>query len=356
MNEEIYRKLADHLETLPGGFAQSETGAELRLLQRLFTEEEAEIGVHLTLDREEAEVIAGRAGIPDGDAEELLRGMSHKGLIFSVQPETGPALFQAIPWVVGIYEFQVNRMDEGLLASLADYYGTQKPRQRPRTIPQMRTIPVGESIESHMQILPHEHIGKLIEDRDRYAVAPCICRKHHKMAGAGCDALEEACLMFDEFADYYVRDGRGRSIDRAEVMEILAKADAANLVLQPTNSKEISAICCCCGCCCGLMRTLQSAPKPSEVVANAFIARLDAETCEGCLTCLDRCQMGAFTENDDGVDLSADRCIGCGLCVSTCPSDALALVRKPDTGVTRDVPDTIDETWRIISRTQAEGR
>ena len=64
MKEETYRRLAEHLDRLPGGFAPSETGADLRLLQRLFTPEEAELATHLTVEREEAEVIARKAGLP----------------------------------------------------------------------------------------------------------------------------------------------------------------------------------------------------------------------------------------------------------------------------------------------------
>ena len=45
MEMDIYQKLANHLDNLPGGFAPSDTGAELRLLKRLFTPEEAELSV-----------------------------------------------------------------------------------------------------------------------------------------------------------------------------------------------------------------------------------------------------------------------------------------------------------------------
>ena len=41
MQDASYRKLAQHLDRLPGGFAPSATGAELRLLRRLFTPQEA---------------------------------------------------------------------------------------------------------------------------------------------------------------------------------------------------------------------------------------------------------------------------------------------------------------------------
>ena len=74
VNETSYRKLAEHLDRLPGGFAPSDTGAELRLLQRLFTPQEAELATHLTLEREEAQIIAGRAGLPPGG---IGRGCAH---------------------------------------------------------------------------------------------------------------------------------------------------------------------------------------------------------------------------------------------------------------------------------------
>ena len=355
MTEQSYRRLAEHLDRLPGGFTPSETGAEFPLLRRLFTPEEAELATHLTLDREEASAIAERAGLPLTEVEQRLDVMAHKGLIFSIHPEDGPALYHAVPFVVGIYEFQVNRLNDGLLGDLANYWSTQVERPQVKTISQMRTIPVGESIEPHLETLPYEIVDELIKNQDRFAVAPCICRRHAKMLGGGCDAPEESCLLFGDWADYYVRDGRGRSISRSEVKEILARADAANLVLQPTNSRDIAAICCCCGCCCGILGGLQRHPKPAEVVASSFIAKLEAEDCQGCWACLDRCQMQALTADDDRVALNTDRCIGCGLCVSTCPSGALTLMRKPDSERTR-VPATFDATWRTISQAQAEMR
>jgi ferredoxin len=353
MEEKRYQALADHLDRLPGGFAPSSTGAELRLLQRLFTPQEADLAVHLTLDREEAQVIAGRAGLSLTETEQRLDEMADKGLILSVQPEDGPTLYQAAPFIVGIYEFQVNNLNEGLLHDLADYWRTAKPRPRPQTIPQMRTIPVGQSIDPQLRALPYEQADAIVKSHDRYAVAPCICRRHAKLAGGGCDAPEETCLIFGDFADYYVRSGMGRAIDQSEVLDILAKANVANLVLQPSNSQDSTFICCCCGCCCGILGGLKRHPKPAEAVVNAFIAQLEPELCLGCWTCLDRCQMQALTEDGDRVALNADRCIGCGLCVSTCPSGALKLVRKLESERLH-VPPTMDDTWHIIAQAQAE--
>jgi electron transport complex protein RnfB len=353
MSEEIYRKLAEYLDRLPGGFAPSTTGADVVLLKRLFTPEEAELALHLTLNREDAQTIAGRAKLNLAEAEQRLSEMAHKGLVFSVQPDTGVALYQAVPFVIGIYEFQVNRLNEGLLQDLDEYWSTQEPRPPAKAIPQMRTIPVGQSIKPQLEVLAYEQVDQLVEAHDRYAVAPCICRRKARMAGEGCDAPEESCLFFGDFADYYLKGGRGRSIDRSEVMEIIARADAANLVLQPSNSKHVAAICCCCGCCCGILAGLKRHPRPADVVASSFIAELEPELCESCWTCLDRCQMEAIKEDGTCVSLDASRCIGCGLCVSTCPSGALTLVRKTNSEHS-EPPITMDITWKTIAQAQSE--
>ena len=49
MGKDIYRLLARHLDNLPGGFPATEDGLELRILRRLFSPEEAETALHLTL-------------------------------------------------------------------------------------------------------------------------------------------------------------------------------------------------------------------------------------------------------------------------------------------------------------------
>ena len=286
------------------------------------------------------------------DAAAMLAGMAHEGLIFSAMSSDGMMLYQAVPFIVGIWEFQINRLTDGLISDVNDYWSTMKRTRPVRTIPQMRTIPIGESIEPHLEALPHEHVLQLLDGQDRFAVAPCICRMEAKMEGAGCDALEEACLMFGDWADYYIREGKGRTIDRSEVLDILAGADRDNLVLQPSNSRDVAAICCCCRCCCGVLKRLIRHPRPAEAVHSPFAVEFHQDKCIGCNTCIERCSMKAFESTGNIVEFDPIRCIGCGLCVSTCPVDALHLVRKANTRTIR-IPDTMDDTWREITETRS---
>ena len=79
MVDESYRKLALHLNYLPGGFPPSKTGAHIRLLQRLFTSDEAELATYLTLDQEESNIIADKAKLPRGKQKRNLTRWRKRG-------------------------------------------------------------------------------------------------------------------------------------------------------------------------------------------------------------------------------------------------------------------------------------
>lgn len=352
IDSRVYEKLRLHLDSLPGGFRPAENDADIRLLQNLFTPEEAELATNLTLKREDAETIAARINLPESEVVQRLKVMADKGLIFSIKTDD-KIMYQAAPWAIGIYEFQVNRLSDDFLQSMDDYYDARISVERPETIPQMRTIPINLSIDSTLEILPYESVEELVDAHTKFAVATCICRARAKKLGRGCDAPMETCLIFGDFADFYTRTGKGRASDKAEIKRLLEEANKANLVLNPTNSKFVSAICCCCGDCCGLLRGLQSSQKPSEAVASSFIVEYDPDACIGCGVCLDRCQMQAITHDEPLVNVNTDRCIGCGLCVSTCPTDALSLVRKPEREL-KEMPDTFFDTWYKIAHDQSK--
>jgi electron transport complex protein RnfB len=351
--EAIYRRLAEHLDTLPDGYPPSTSGAELRVLERLFTPEEAGLAVHLTLERETAETISARAGLPIEEAASRLNEMARKGLILSVERKGEATLYQAVPFVVGIFEFQVNDLTPELLSDLVEYGETRGDAfPRVKSIPQLRTVPIGISLESHTEALPYERVEELVRAHDRFAVANCLCRTIAGMAGTACDAPLETCMFFGDWADFYVNTGRGRRIEREDVLRLLEQANEANLVLQSSNSKETSVICCCCGDCCGVLVPLKALENPADEVASAYTAVYDESTCIGCHKCVSRCQMDAISRDGDRTALAENRCIGCGLCVATCPSGALQLVRHKEADATAP-PEDIDAMWEVMRKALA---
>ena len=327
MTEAIFKRLAHHLDSLPGGFPPTDSGVEIRILKKLFSPTEAEFAQLLTLIPEEPRVVARRAGVSVTLAEQRLEAMSQKGLIYRMDSEKGRPRYMAIHLVIGIYEFHVNDLDPDLVKDL-EVYGPVLFKETWKK-PQMRTIPVNASLNANLTVMTYENAEILIHGAEKIAVAPCICRREQRMVGEGCDNPGENCLLFNDAASHWIRNGWGRAIDKPQVLQILSEADEAGLVLQPTNAREIVNLCCCCGCCCGVLRGVKDYPQPAGLISTPFYAVNNSEACSGCGVCEDRCQMGAIHMVDEKSIINIDRCIGCGLCVSTCPTDALTLVRKP---------------------------
>lgn len=350
----VYSKLAKHLDKLPGGFPPTQSGVELRILKRLFSEDEASLALHLTVIPEEARVIARRAKLSNPEAARRLKEMSRKGLIFSIEVKDRAPLYMAAQYVVGIWEYNVNNLDPELIADMREYIPDLFDKEAWGKSPQLRTIPVGRALDAGAEIMDYESAEALIRKQKHILVAPCICRKEHKMVGEGCDKPVETCLVFSAGVFYYERNGLGRRIDADECLEILKKADEAGLVLQPSNAKKIVNICCCCGDCCHILKTLKSHPKPASIASSPFVAKADPSECVGCEVCIERCQMDALElDAEDKVVLDVDRCIGCGLCVTTCPTDSLTLVRKPDSEQ-RNIPADAFAMGREIARTRGK--
>lgn len=327
MNQDIYSCLAKHLDNLPAGYPATESGVEMRILRRLFTPEEATLAIHLTLLPEEARVVAHRAKLPVAEAAQRLAQMEQRGLIFSKHSRSGSApKYQAAPFVVGIWEFQVGRLTPDLVRDFEEYLPHLVPTWE--KTPQMRTIPIGASINAQMEVLPYEQAEAIVSSQDLIVVAPCICRQERQLVDEGCGKPLETCLSFGSGAAFFQRNGLGRPIDQEEALAILRQANEAGLVLQPGNSKQSGFICCCCGDCCAALRSLKQHPHPSSVLSSAFFAKVDKELCISCSVCETRCQMEALDFNDSVPVVNLDRCIGCGLCVPTCPSEAIILERK----------------------------
>jgi NAD-dependent dihydropyrimidine dehydrogenase PreA subunit len=339
MENDAYKKLADHLDNLPGGYPPTDSGIELKILRRLFSPEEAEMALNLSVLPEEVKVIARRAKLSVEKTQPMLDEMYQKGLILKIKRKGRPNLYMALQFAIGIWEYHVNDLDPELARDVGEYIPTLLDLDTWKKAPQLRTVPVNTSIDHKLEVLPYENAEELVKAQDKCLVAPCICWREKKLLDEGCERPEESCLVFGRGAELYHDRGIGRYIDQEEALDILKKAEDAGLVLQPSNSKDIVNICCCCGCCCGVLRTVKQHPKPATVVSSPFICEVKEDNCIGCGVCVTRCQMDALSLVEDKVVLDLDRCIGCGLCVPTCLTDSLSLVRKPEREQ-MDVPRT----------------
>jgi NAD-dependent dihydropyrimidine dehydrogenase PreA subunit len=327
---DIYEQLRQRLDDMAAGFPATKGGIEIKILKKLFSTADAEMFLMMTPMLESPESVANRLNLPVNNTATHLEDMAKRGLLFRHR-KNDQARYSAVPFVVGIFEFQLNRIDRELAEDLAKYYeDALAERFQSWGTPVLRTIPIHTTLVNEWPVAPYEDALKVIDDQKQVAVAQCICRTMNQKIGKGCDKPMEACLIFGSHASYYVDNGMGRFITKDEAKEIVRKNEEAGLVIQPFNSQFIGGMCSCCGCCCGMLRSLKKQDNPAEAVKSNYFAEINAEECTGCETCIDRCQMEAIEMVDDKAVITLKRCIGCGLCVTTCPTDAIRLVKKGD--------------------------
>jgi hypothetical protein len=209
MSDTAYHTLRDFLDRFPLGFPETESGVEIEILKRLFTEEEARLAVGLSPFLEEVDQIAERLGMEVDSLAEELEGMVRKGLVFRVR-RRGAIAYRAAPFMIGLYEYSVKRIDKGLAALFAEYYETAYVDEMGASnVPGFKVIPVEENIETGDALLPYQKLKESVRAARRIAVADCVCRKESSLLGERCDHPMETCLSFGAAADYYVESGLG---------------------------------------------------------------------------------------------------------------------------------------------------
>jgi len=326
--EEVFTKLANHLNDLPTGFPATDSGVELKILKRLFTPREAEVAIGLTMMMEPVAAVAKRLKIDEAELGPLLEKMSKKGLILR-SSKGGQTLYMAAQFVPGIWEYHLNDLDEEFIHDFNAYAPHLFKEQSKLKTQPLRIIPISKSVSAEMRVMAYDEAEQIIKKQSKIVVADCICRKEHKMVGHGCDKPMHNCLLFAGGAYYYEENGLGRSITQEKALEILDEGIEAGLVLQPGNSQKPANICLCCGCCCQILKGIKNLEKPAQIVNSSYFAAVNEEECTACGTCEDRCQMEAITV-DDVSHVDTDRCIGCGLCIPTCDPGAIKLFEKQE--------------------------
>jgi len=344
----VYERLRERMDDLGTGFPATENGVEIRILKKLFTEEEAYLFTQLTPLLEAAEEVAKRLELDSDQTGKLMDRMAKKGLLFRLQ-KGDTIRYAPQPYVAGIFDLQVNTMDQELALYMDNYFDTALgPTPQSFKTPLFRTIPINRELVTKWPIAPYEDALGMLEDHDVFALVPCVCRTYMKLSNKGCNKPVETCLQMGPSAHHFIRQDIGRFISKEEAKEIIKNSEEAGLVLQPFNSQKVGTICSCCGDCCAMLRSLKKQSVPAEAVQSNYFAEVDAGECTGCETCLDRCQMDAIDIVNEIAEINLDRCIGCGLCVTTCEMDAMQLVKKVE-GQLYDPPKSLAETYMQIA-------
>ena len=350
----VYKELQKHLNKQAVGFPASITGVERRLLRSCFTVDEAKIALFMSYKFQSRDDLLKRVNHLVASEDQFLAKLTNmeKNGALLVNIINGQKHYALAPLIVaGMVDMRVNLFDVDFFMDLRSYvtqsFGVEFLSAGE---PQIRTIPVQESLSPDTQISTFDDARQRIAHDGHISVAPCVCKLGMDNLGRHCRVTDrrEICLQLGDFADQYIRNGFGRAITKEDALEVLAENEKDGLVLTTSNSKKALYICSCCKCCCGPIEVMSFLSKPAEYMKNNFFTMLDGDKCSGCGTCARICQMDAVVmKNNKTVLIDVNRCLGCGNCVSRCPSGALSLTKKPNEYTP---PETIEALFDEIRK------
>ena len=336
MTDQGYERLAEALDRLPNGFPQTPSGVEIRLLRKIYSPEQAAIAGQLGREMEPVDVLAERFGMSVKVTRKTLMAMARRGQVW-FDKQAGKPRFRLAPFVVGVFEAQLDAMDHELAHLVEEYMtgggaaGIMGPEPALH-----RVVPTQGTVKSEW-ILPYDDVRAVLLAAKSFTVNDCICRVQQDLLDSRhCSYPLGLCLSFSQ-ADQSSGPG---NISQEEALAILDEAEEVGLVHTVSNViKGLGYVCNCCGCCCGILRGITEHGLEHSVAQANYYATIDPDQCTGCGTCLERCEVGAISEGEGVSIVDRKRCIGCGLCVSTCPTGAATLQRKPENQIVHPPAD-----------------
>jgi electron transport complex protein RnfB len=349
MIDRVFEELADALDRLPNGFPRTVSGVEIAMLKKIFTREEAELAGMLGGEYEPIDEISARLQLSEPELKPRLVSMAKRGLLWMGRKD-GKMSFRLAPFIVGIYESYLERMDHEFAHLFEEYMeqggaaGIMKPQPALH-----RVVPVRGSVKSEW-ILPYDDIRSMFDKAKSFRVNDCICRvQQDKLNRRRCDFPVRNCLTFSPVE----RPRRPNDITKEEAIALLDEAEEVGLVHCVSNAiQDVFYVCNCCGCCCGILRGITDWGIEESVARANYYAGVDTDECTGCGICVERCQVKAITLEQGIAAVAREKCIGCGLCVSGCTATAVKLEYRADSELIHP-PDDFG-TWERM-RLQSRG-
>jgi ferredoxin len=347
-----YEKLTEILNKIPNGFTRIEDGIHLKVLQWIFTPEEANLASKMKLKGERVEQLAARLNFPIEGLKEKLEIMYEKGQIYAINTSTGRR-YGLLPFMIGVYEEQLERMDHEFAQLMEEYFDKTKYKDLFGTEPAIfKVIPINRVLKPELEIYPYEIAEEIINQSKSWGIRECICKKQQELLNKSCKYPTKVCLNFSNKENEFENSKLSKPITKEEALEYLRQTEEAGLIHCSMNIKTGHRyICNCCTCCCGVLRALTVRNQPSAFVNSNFLMSVNEELCIGCDECIDRCQFDALDVVDNLCTVDTKRCVGCGVCAISCSEEALRLIERDSSEKTKPLEDFMDwMTQKAMSR------
>ena len=352
---DVYERLADALEALPGGFTRTPNRLEMKLLRIAFSPEEALVASTMSRKLETAAEIANRVGLPEAEVTVLLESMVPKRKVrldiighqtaiqAAAKGEAKPGQkpkaesvkkYRLSPFIVGWYEGYINESKPPVNKEFAQIYeqyvieggGEEVFSPRPGT---QGVIPYRGSLRPEwLEREPHNDIDAHFQRHDRFLVIDCVCKKEKVYChGHSCDMPIKRCGFIGLppttplSENVLTREEASTLWDELEGMGTMVHTGFYGFTMGAESPQFVGA-CQCCGCCCAFLNATRLAGLTETVQRSNYRVVKDYEKCRSCVECVRRCQFYAHTfdkATDDKPVYDREKCVGCGACGQGCP-------------------------------------
>jgi len=184
------------------------------------------------------------------------------------------------------------------------------------------------------QVVPLREMEQAVELANPRALIGCICRKQmlgleeQGKSGMTCMGIGVGMLKWERFPERYKHGVHFLSVEESK--NWLREMDKRGFVhtFMIFGNRFIGGICNCdYPACDAIMWRLDFGVN---LLKGHYVAVVDYDLCNGCGTCVARCQFGAIKMNVtiDKTNIDQMRCFGCGLCETTCPQEAISLLDR----------------------------
>ncbi len=205
----------------------------------------------------------------------------------------------------------------------------------------IRTVSNRQKRVHYGQVVPIEDLERVLGFVNTVVRLPCICRKvtlgqeKRYCYGVSLSPGQEKRFRILEGPDKSFLGGPDTSgfeaLSKEDALRSFREHEREGLchTIWTFHTPFIGGICNCDRSDCIAMKTTVTHGLPVMFRAE-YVAKVDADACNGCRQCMTACQFGAigYSAASKKSSIDARRCYGCGICRAACSKEAISLLDR----------------------------